>query len=623
MSYVDHLLRAAAITTTDEGTDEMQSSSIEPDINWDEDGTISIVIQGPIFASNLIEAAVHSQHWRDLFTKSEIIFSISITDCLVRVEPEIKSHSFRLSDEFRDNTQLQIAFKTLDACCNEISLSEGALPLPPIKSFLKRPNNVNLQISAARNGLARANSKFVLRIRSDVVFSSRQFLDQFIQGMSLPRGRAAVLQQRVLISWLYTLNPYTHERLPLHFSDWFHFGLREDVQALWDVPAMTFADSVYYKTHDVPPHSNYEERTIVPRLAVEQHVMYNVFTKHFADLRLNYHNDDTSIVLSNEILIDNFNVCDIISAGLIFEKYDEALRQDLNNIICVNRVDWIAMASSKSEPRDKILQDNLLIYQNGHNVRFPLQLTTNQLSTKTGIKGVGYIATRREDGLAIFGPHIKLPPGQYKAVIHVSLAKGIGWLEFKATLDDGRTVLSNTYIDQPSMTDSQIEIAFDILGKAGERFEILCETRAIDELVITGVTIQERSIDAEIRPCRSFRGGGGGLNTRIDQSVTGLLQTGAKMGVLCFGPYIALERGDYRVTWKLYYNRTFGCSRFDITCNGSKKIIRSNKKFFMSKVATEVTSRFTLKSTTENVEFRVMVDQYADFGIDQVLLEKQ
>ncbi|KON63017.1 hypothetical protein KOEU_34990 [Komagataeibacter europaeus] len=37
------------------------------------------------------------------------------------------------------------------------------------------------------------------------------------------------LKRRILISEFFTLDPYMFEILPFHYSDWFHFGLTEDV----------------------------------------------------------------------------------------------------------------------------------------------------------------------------------------------------------------------------------------------------------------------------------------------------------------------------------------------------------------------------------------------------------
>ena len=221
--------------------------------DFDRPGALSIVVQGPLFQGNMVETANHVHHWRETFPHAEIILSLSVTDVVagdVQGGVLVAPHLVRGHEH---DGHLQVALRTITECCDVVALSAGALPLPPIKSDSPKLNNANLQIAAAQHGLALARGEFVLRIRSDLLFLDRGFLAQYERNQALPRGKAAVFGQRVLMSWLYTLNPFTIERMPLHFSDWFHFGRTEDVRQIWDVPPITLRDSMHYRVRPAPP----------------------------------------------------------------------------------------------------------------------------------------------------------------------------------------------------------------------------------------------------------------------------------------------------------------------------------------------------------------------------------
>ncbi len=177
-----------------------------------------------------------------------------------------------------------------------------------------------------------------------MVFVDRSFLHVYDANQGLPRGATTCLQQRVMISDLFTLNPFTLERMPLHFSDWFHFGLLADIRTLWDVPPISYRDSIHYRVNPHDPNSNDLERLFYTRLAVEQHLAYAAFKPRLPALTVDYHNDPTSAELACRILVDNFVVCDVAATKLFFEKYDHA-KQDLEMPVkCITFADWAALA---------------------------------------------------------------------------------------------------------------------------------------------------------------------------------------------------------------------------------------------------------------------------------------
>lgn len=356
---------------------------------------------------------------------------------------------------------LSNALAALLNACSKITIGDWALPLPPIKRDNSKLNNINFQISAAQAGLALVKSEYVLRIRSDLIFLDHTFLADYIEGCALPRGSADMFEQRVMISWLYTLNPYSIERLPLHFSDWFHLGLTRDVVRMWDVPPMTMADSVYYSCHDYLVGSNNAERLFLVRVAVEQYIAYNAFKKNFPSLCLEFHNDLRSRELSMNILVDNFVVCDVLASRGFFDKYNVELFNQEKRMHCITAETWreLCLASQESpaeviyrisqnetpgrvtQSKDKIFS-NLPVVAASPSGALPLCYDAFQLKIKKGNIKNKEIISSEKDGVISFGPYITLPNGSYIASIYCSQIDGDGIVTCCVTAYAGRVTLS-------------------------------------------------------------------------------------------------------------------------------------------------------------------------------------
>lgn len=481
---------------------------------WDRAGVLSIAVQGALFHGNMVEVANNCRHWRELFPAAEIILVISVTDVVVRNTVDGAFTKFRLVAKHRHDGHLQAALDVIQQSCDKVSLAEPALPLPPIKSDSPKLNNMNFQISAAQHGLALATGLFVLRIRSDMIFLDRSFLDQYADGAVVPRGAAAVFTKRVMISWLYTLNPFTIERMPLHFSDWFHFGLREDVIRIWSIPQVTLRDSLYYKTHPHAEHSNAAERLFNIRIAVEQHVTYHCFKKYFPDLVLDYHNDDTSIDLAMDILIDNFVVCDIVRAHCVFDKYAQEFVDESKRIHCITAEDWLAMAQPRNyrtmlshgldRPKhvEQAQQTTIKAIEPPkpesaaavEDPGFPRVYEAARLKTRQGQFADGKIVATATDGVIAYGPYISLAPGQYLAAVSAGV-KGPGTLTLRVTLDSGDTLLAEKKFVVGRVVP-ELEIPFDIPSPGGSELEVVCSIKGLRDVTVSSITISER-VEAE------------------------------------------------------------------------------------------------------------------------------
>lgn len=95
--------------------------------------------------------------------------------------------------------------------------------------------NINRQILSTANGVKCASRKYVCKLRSDSVFTGIGFLsiyERYNQPISEPYH--SLLRHRVVT--LSSVNPNRHFPFCFYLCDWFFFGLKEDVLAIWDIP---------------------------------------------------------------------------------------------------------------------------------------------------------------------------------------------------------------------------------------------------------------------------------------------------------------------------------------------------------------------------------------------------
>jgi hypothetical protein len=289
----------------------------------DRAGGLSIVLQGPLDAANGGAVATQCAAWRRLFPTAQLICAISSGD----------------------------GADVVERACDTVVRAPAQPALPPIKTDSPGPNNVNRMIAAAQAGIAEADGTYVLRIRSDLVLGDRSFVARYDAGARHPRGDWAFLDQRVMIPEVFTLNPFTHVRLPFHYSDWFHFGLRHDVAAIWDAARpMTLDDATWYTRATHRPEANAVERRFLSRLAPEQAVHFPAIARAFPQLGLATHDDRTSVEESLLVLADNFVLANLAACGAQIAKYQHVVDRmsPYTRLECLSQ----ALVRARDERRD-------------------------------------------------------------------------------------------------------------------------------------------------------------------------------------------------------------------------------------------------------------------------------
>ncbi|MCE0558860.1 WavE lipopolysaccharide synthesis family protein [Motilimonas sp. E26] len=95
--------------------------------------------------------------------------------------------------------------------------------------------NNNRQIVSTLNGLAAVTTKYALKLRTDNYLISNEFIALFEQAF-IRQAEQSVFQQRIVISNTFSRKYAKGKPVAYHLSDFFYFGLTQDLLKLWDIP---------------------------------------------------------------------------------------------------------------------------------------------------------------------------------------------------------------------------------------------------------------------------------------------------------------------------------------------------------------------------------------------------
>lgn len=98
--------------------------------------------------------------------------------------------------------------------------------------------NENRQIVSSRNGLKRVITQYAIKLRSDNVLTSDNFKSLF-EKYPVRAKQQKLFKERVVINSLFTREISRGFPSLFHVSDFFYFGLTEDLLKIWDIPLFT------------------------------------------------------------------------------------------------------------------------------------------------------------------------------------------------------------------------------------------------------------------------------------------------------------------------------------------------------------------------------------------------
>ncbi|MHA6679839.1 WavE lipopolysaccharide synthesis family protein [Enterobacter cloacae] len=185
-------------------------------------------------------------------------------------------------------------------------------------------NNVNRQIVSTVAGLKSADSMYCLKIRSDIVLTSTDFLKYFSASNDCNR-QFKILRARIVSNNLTSRDPKRHNKngfkwkLLFHISDHVHFGFRSDLLAVWDLPLQTRDEALYFLNRAFPEQFKCKEYA---RYAPEQYIMLGFLRKYYEiDFEHYAHWSAELEYLSEQYMLSNFIFLDDYRYGFSFDKY--------------------------------------------------------------------------------------------------------------------------------------------------------------------------------------------------------------------------------------------------------------------------------------------------------------
>lgn len=210
------------------------------------------------------------------------------------------------------------------------------------------PVNLNRQIVSTREGIKRAERKYVLKVRSDIKILDNHFLERWSKFTERDEI-AKTFKNRILICNYYTRNPRIIST-PYHYSDWIAFGLKEDIEELYDIPLQNREESEWFLNHS---KKTLLYQGYLCRYSPEQYITLNAARKKRQIDCDNYYDlskrnmKDTEYYLVNNYVIFN------MENNIEFQKYNPNRYGD--QITLLNEKEWeILYQRYLCKKRDKL-----------------------------------------------------------------------------------------------------------------------------------------------------------------------------------------------------------------------------------------------------------------------------
>lgn len=184
-------------------------------------------------------------------------------------------------------------------------------------------NNLNRQIRSIKKGLEHVTRKYTLRMRSDLLLDNTFFFNLWNR---YPKKVAdySIFKKKLIVGTLFSRIKYKGRYTPFHISDWYCFGLTEDVKkyysAVEEVMEPQFTQYFLNKRKKSPFGST------TFRFAPEQYITYSAWEKYKALCTMNDASDITKDIVqcSRCFIVSNFIVCSYLESGMRLEKYQQS-----------------------------------------------------------------------------------------------------------------------------------------------------------------------------------------------------------------------------------------------------------------------------------------------------------
>ena len=260
---------------------------------------ISVLVQGPINGSNRYSSPQGVTH-----------------DCLKAIRQHLPQAEIVLSTWKGANVEGLVYDKVL------LNDDPGAVRF----CSSSMTNSNNRIIVSTKNGLEACSNKYCLKLRSDAVLQSSNFLDYFDRFPE--RSEQFPLFERKVIACSNNSVRYfsigkKFMFTPFHISDWVYFGLTSDLKLLYNVELAKEPQlSEYFRKNKRIEGKNDFFMDCNWQFPPEQYITYNAFKNKFPEISLKNKTDYnyTNIRQSDQLIMNNFIVLEPKLWGFIIFK---------------------------------------------------------------------------------------------------------------------------------------------------------------------------------------------------------------------------------------------------------------------------------------------------------------
>lgn len=206
----------------------------------------------------------------------------------------------------------------------------GGIPCEIWDNFA-RVNNGNRQIVSTQKGLDNIETKYTLKLRSDLVLLGNDFIKYYDSANNKRNINYCLFDRRIIIGELYSRHEFVYHRCgqeytvpkPFHPSDWYAFGLTSDLKLLYsDIPLIPESEFQYSKLVH-PEYINKYKYKYSWRYTTEQHIFLNALRKKFNYINFRDWTDwnDEIIRFSDYVMKNNFVFLDTCRSQILNRNY--------------------------------------------------------------------------------------------------------------------------------------------------------------------------------------------------------------------------------------------------------------------------------------------------------------
>ncbi len=192
-------------------------------------------------------------------------------------------------------------------------------------------NNGNRQIVSTKAGIKRVRTKYTLKMRSDLILLGDDILG-YMNAFPCRKSEYEIFKQRIIIGELFTRNTFhyfdpqgvSHKvPKPFHPSDWFLFGLTEDINRMYNNIQLIPKNEMVDYTCKFPDRVLTNKYKYSWRYTTEQHILLWCVKEKFGEIYFEDWTDwsEENIKESEKIMMNNFTILSFCQHKILNCKY--------------------------------------------------------------------------------------------------------------------------------------------------------------------------------------------------------------------------------------------------------------------------------------------------------------